>query len=119
MQISTSLGADLEVGRCYRLIDGGCEPHRELDAHYSSLDEAIADAIAWVEPIAESNHQGPLIGVEGYVGRDVGANVGRHVLGNVNGNVEGSVWGDVKGDIWGHVFGKVEGNAQASVDENA
>ena len=64
MQISTRQGADLQVGRCYRLIDGGCEPHRELDAYYSSLDEAIADAIAWVEPIAQSNHQGPLIGVE-------------------------------------------------------
>ena len=64
MQISTRQGADLQVGRCYRLIDGGYEPHRELDANYSSLDEAIADAIAWVEPIAQSNHQGPLIGVE-------------------------------------------------------
>ena len=64
MQISTSQGADLQVGRCYRLIDGGCEPHRELDAYYGSLDEAIADAIAWVEPITQNNHQGPLIGVE-------------------------------------------------------
>ena len=40
MQISTSQGAE----RCYRLIDAGCEPHRELDAQYSSLDDAIADA---------------------------------------------------------------------------
>ena len=38
MQISTSQGAE----RCYRLIDDGCEPHRELDAQYSSLDDAIA-----------------------------------------------------------------------------
>ena len=60
MQISTSQGAE----RCYRLIDGGCEPHRELDAQYSSLDDAIADAIAWVEPITESNHPAALIGVE-------------------------------------------------------
>ena len=60
MQISTSQGAE----RCYRLIDGGCEPHRELDAQYSSLDDAIADAIAWVEAITESNHPAALIGVE-------------------------------------------------------
>ena len=60
MQISTSQGAE----RCYRLIDGGCEPHRELDAQYSSLDDALADAIAWVEAITESNHPAALIGVE-------------------------------------------------------
>ena len=60
MQISTSQGAE----RCYRLIDGGCEPHRELDAQYSSLDDPIADAIAWVEAITESNHPAALIGVE-------------------------------------------------------
>ena len=35
--------------RLYRLIDGCCEPHRQLDALYASLDEAIADAIAWLE----------------------------------------------------------------------
>jgi hypothetical protein len=60
MQISTSQG----VERCYRLIDDGCEPHRELDVQYSSLDDAIADAIAWVEAITESNHPAALIGVE-------------------------------------------------------
>ena len=60
MQISTSQGAE----RCYRLIDGGCEPHRELDAQYSSLDDALADAIAWVEAITERNHPAALIGVE-------------------------------------------------------
>ena len=60
MQISTSQG----VERCYRLIDDGCEPHRELDVQYSSLDDAIADAIAWVEPITERNHSAALIGVE-------------------------------------------------------
>lgn len=35
--------------RIYRLIDGFCEPHRQLDAAYASLDEALADAIAWIE----------------------------------------------------------------------
>ncbi|MFM7435661.1 MAG: hypothetical protein ACKOGI_06215 [Vulcanococcus sp.] len=35
--------------RLYRLIDGCCEPHRQLDALYSSLEEAIADAVEWLE----------------------------------------------------------------------
>ena len=35
--------------RLYRLIDGCCEPHRQLDALYASLDEALGDAIAWIE----------------------------------------------------------------------
>ena len=38
--------------------------HQELDAQYGSLDDAIADAIAWVEPITENNHPAALIGVE-------------------------------------------------------
>jgi len=49
--------------RIYRLIDACCEPHRQLDALYASLDEALNDAIAWIE------HRGldpllSLIGVE-------------------------------------------------------
>lgn len=48
----------------YRLIDGGCEPHRQLDGQYSSLDEAIADAIAWVEPLGELNNAAQMIGVD-------------------------------------------------------
>jgi len=60
MQMSMRQSAE----RCYRLIDGVCEPHQELDAQYSSLDDAIADAIAWVEPIAASNHPAARIGVE-------------------------------------------------------
>ena len=60
MRISTSQWAE----RFYRLIDAGWEPHRELDVQYSSLDDAIADAIAWVEPITESNHPAALMGVE-------------------------------------------------------
>lgn len=35
--------------RIYRLIDGLCEPHRQLDAAYASLDDALADAVAWIE----------------------------------------------------------------------
>jgi hypothetical protein len=49
----------------YRLIDSGCEPHRQLDGQYGSLDEAIADAIAWVEPLADAHHHAAqLIGVD-------------------------------------------------------
>lgn len=49
--------------RIYRLIDACCEPHRQLDALYASLDEALDDAIVWIE------HRGldpllALIGVE-------------------------------------------------------
>jgi hypothetical protein len=43
----------------YRLIDNAGEPHRQLDGHYSSLDEAIADAIAWLEPLADANRKPP------------------------------------------------------------
>ena len=55
--------------RCYRLIDSSCEPHGELNDHYSSIDyssidEAIADAIAWVEPLVDRHHPAALIGVE-------------------------------------------------------
>ena len=49
---------------CYRLIDSGCEPHRELDGHYSSIDEAIADAIAWLEPLEDLQLSARAIGVD-------------------------------------------------------
>jgi hypothetical protein len=48
----------------YRLIDSGCEPHRQLDGQYTSLEEAIADAIAWVEPLADAHHAAQMIGVD-------------------------------------------------------
>jgi hypothetical protein len=48
----------------YRLIDSGCEPHRQLDGQYFSLEEAIADAIAWVEPLTDAHHAAQLIGVD-------------------------------------------------------
>ena len=34
---------------CYRLIDHCCEPHRQLDGLYDSLDEAIAEAALWLQ----------------------------------------------------------------------
>ena len=49
---------------CHRLINGGCEPHFELDGPYSSLDEAIADAIAWLEPVVDPNDSAHGIGVD-------------------------------------------------------
>ncbi|MCP9851023.1 hypothetical protein [Cyanobium sp. Morenito 9A2] len=50
--------------RSYRLIDGSCEPHGQLDGQYSSLDDAIADAIEWIGHLSESDHPSSLIGVE-------------------------------------------------------
>ena len=58
----STAGQSLE--RCYRLIDGSCEPHLELDGQYSSLDDAIADAIAWIGDLSEPDHPSSLIGVE-------------------------------------------------------
>ena len=50
--------------RSYRLIDGSCEPHLQLDSHYSSIDDAIADAIKWIGDLSEPDHPASLIGVE-------------------------------------------------------
>ena len=36
----------------------------QLDSHYSSLDDAIADAIAWIGHGSEPDHPASLIGVE-------------------------------------------------------
>jgi hypothetical protein len=33
----------------YRLIDSCCEPHTQIDGLYDSLDEAIGEAIAWLQ----------------------------------------------------------------------
>jgi hypothetical protein len=38
----------VRVERRYRLIDGCCEPHAQLDDEYQSIDDAIADAIDWL-----------------------------------------------------------------------
>jgi len=50
--------------RVYRLIDSCCEPHQQLDSDYSSLDDAIGDAVAWIEDGIDSDPQCSLIGVE-------------------------------------------------------
>jgi len=49
--------ANQPIERSYRLIDGSCEPHRQLDGQYSSLDEAIADAIAWIGDLSVTFRQ--------------------------------------------------------------
>jgi hypothetical protein len=49
--------------RIYRLIDACFEPHQHLDDCYSSLDEALSDAVAWLDQICGESHQ-QLIGVE-------------------------------------------------------
>jgi hypothetical protein len=53
----------MALQRIYRLIDACCEPHQQLDDCYSSLDEAITDAVAWLEQITAEPQQ-LLIGVE-------------------------------------------------------
>ena len=58
----STAGQSLE--RSYRLIDGSCEPHLQLDGQYSSLDDAIADAIEWIGLFSEPDHPTSWIGVE-------------------------------------------------------
>ncbi|MEX0588297.1 MAG: hypothetical protein WD136_03485 [Cyanobium sp.] len=50
--------------RSFRLIDGSCQPHSQLDGQYGSLDDAIADAIEWVGQLSDPDHPTSLIGVE-------------------------------------------------------
>ena len=49
--------------RLYRLIDACCEPHAQLDAIYVSLDEALNEAISWIEQDGVDSLRS-LIGVE-------------------------------------------------------
>jgi len=49
--------------RIYRLIDGLCEPHRQLDALYPSLEAAIDDAIGWLQQSSINPLEHP-VGVE-------------------------------------------------------
>ena len=44
-------------------INGFCEPHRQLDGCYASLDEALAEAIHWLQQ-HQDQYQDQLIGVE-------------------------------------------------------
>ncbi|MFM2172487.1 MAG: hypothetical protein RLZZ54_414 [Cyanobacteriota bacterium] len=57
------MDAGMALQRIYRLIDACCEPHQHLDDCYSSLDEAITDAVAWLEQITAEPQQ-QWIGVE-------------------------------------------------------
>jgi hypothetical protein len=50
--------------RVYRLIDSCFDHHRQLDAAYPSLDDAISDAVAWIEQRIDQDPQCSLIGVE-------------------------------------------------------
>ena len=51
------------VTRSYRLIDACCEPHPYLDDRYPSLDEALGDAIRWLQQRPDQCED-QLIGVE-------------------------------------------------------
>ena len=46
-----SRGPRMEQRRDYRLIDSLQQPHPQLDGLYDSVDEAMADAIGWLESI--------------------------------------------------------------------
>lgn len=46
--------------REYRLIDGGCQPHGQLDGIYGSDDEAWAEAVHWLEEQRASEDQSVL-----------------------------------------------------------
>lgn len=43
------LGPGPRHARAYRLIDALWRPHPQLDGSYTSLEEAIQDAVAWLE----------------------------------------------------------------------
>ena len=58
--------------RIYRLIDGLCEPHRQLDALYPSLEAAIEDAIGWLQQSSINPLEHP-VGVEVATGTGIGA----------------------------------------------
>jgi hypothetical protein len=46
--------------RAYRLIDGLHQPHPHLDAPYDSIEEALRDAIAWLEGLGPEAGQAPI-----------------------------------------------------------
>jgi hypothetical protein len=37
--------------RAYRLIDSCCQPHPQLDGHYATQDEALIEAVGWLESL--------------------------------------------------------------------
>lgn len=49
--------------RAYRLIDALRRPHPQLDGSYPSLEEAIQDAVAWLEGLGD-DAAGSAIGLE-------------------------------------------------------
>jgi hypothetical protein len=49
--------------RLYRLIDAACQPHPQLDGLYDTVDEALGEAIAWIQQRGVDPLLG-LIGVE-------------------------------------------------------
>lgn len=53
----------VSVERRYRLIDGCCDLHAQLDGEYQSIDDAIAEAIDWLLASPDGKEHS-LIGVE-------------------------------------------------------
>ncbi|MEB3331073.1 MAG: hypothetical protein VKI83_01070 [Synechococcaceae cyanobacterium] len=54
MATSSSCTGNLRArggARVYRLVDACCQPHPQLDGVYESIDEAVCDAIGWLESL--------------------------------------------------------------------
>ena len=49
--------------RTYRLIDALLQPHPQLDGFYDSIEEALRDAITWLEGLGPEAAMAP-IGLE-------------------------------------------------------
>jgi len=63
VQSSTWIQRSSLADRSFRLIDRYCEPHPQLDGSYLSIDEALADAVSWLQQDLDQSAE-QLIGVE-------------------------------------------------------
>jgi hypothetical protein len=52
-----------QANRAYRLIDAVFQPHPHLDGRYESIEEAIGEAIGWLDGLEPEAGQAP-IGLE-------------------------------------------------------
>jgi hypothetical protein len=59
----SALGVPSLSPRAYRLIDALCQPHPQLDGLYDSVEEALRDAIGWLEALGPEA-AGARIGLE-------------------------------------------------------
>lgn len=59
----SALGQSSRHARAYRLIDALFRPHPQLDGCYGSLEEALQDAVTWLEGLG-ADGQSCSIGLE-------------------------------------------------------